>query len=76
LRWYPSCLIARSTLAAVSGCTPGSWLTTRETVIRLTPATRATSRMVGRLVTMARPHLRFYVNVISQSRIKVHIKSL
>src|SRR5579884_438743 len=42
--------MARSTRAAVSGSTPGSPLTTRDTVIRLTPAAAATSRMVGRLI--------------------------
>src|ERR1700742_315720 len=46
--------MARSTRAAVSGSTPGSPLTTRDTVIRLTPAAAATSRMVGRLFTAAR----------------------
>src|ERR1700760_709321 len=46
--------MARSTRAAVSGCTPGSPLTTRETVIRLPPAAVATSRMVGRLFTFGR----------------------
>ena len=42
--------MARSTRATVSGSTEGSPLTTRETVIGLTPAVRATSRMVGRVV--------------------------
>src|ERR1700760_3816911 len=46
--------MARSTRAAVSGSTPGSPLTTRDTVIRLTPAAAATSRMVGRLFTPPR----------------------
>src|SRR5450755_3927161 len=47
--------MARSTRAAVSGRTPDSALTTRETVMRLTPAAVATSRMVGRLFTIGRP---------------------
>ena len=47
--------MARSTRAAVSGRTPDSPLTTRETVMRLTPAALATSRMVGRGFTIGRP---------------------
>ena len=43
-----SCSIARDTRAVRSGETPGSALMTRETVLRLTPASAATSRMVGR----------------------------
>ena len=50
LRWNPSCRAAASTRSAVSGRTPASPLTTRETVLKLTPATRATSRTVGRPV--------------------------
>ena len=53
LRWKPSRRIARSTLAAVSGITLASPFTTRDTVIGLTPAARATSRMVGRTVIPA-----------------------
>src|SRR6185369_5013809 len=37
-----------STRSTSCGATDGSWLTTRETVLRLTPAWRATSIMVGR----------------------------
>ena len=43
----------RCTSAAVSGRTPGSLLTTRETVLRLTPAATATSLIVGRVRTFA-----------------------
>src|SRR5205807_220809 len=45
-----SCSIARRTRSAISGATPASALTTRETVFRLTPARKATSRIVGRNV--------------------------
>src|SRR3954468_4633805 len=41
--------MAALTFSVVSGRTPTSPLTTRETVLRLTPAWRATSRMVGRM---------------------------
>jgi hypothetical protein len=44
----PSSSIARCTLTASAVETPGSSLTTRETVFRLTSASWATSRMVGR----------------------------
>ena len=40
--------IARVTRAVSSGETPGSALITRDTVLRLTPARAATSRIVGR----------------------------
>ena len=40
--------MARWTFFANSGDTPGSSLTTRDTVFRLTPARAATSRIVGR----------------------------
>src|SRR5215210_8170818 len=46
---YPSAAIALSTRSAVSAATPASSLMTRETVFRLTPALRATSRIVGRV---------------------------
>src|SRR5207249_256703 len=48
LRRNPSRTIASWTTAAVSGRTPGSSLTTRDTVLRLTPAAWATSAIVGR----------------------------
>src|SRR5436309_5204016 len=48
LRRNPSRTIASWTSAAVSGRTPGSSLTTRDTVLRLTPAAWATSAIVGR----------------------------
>ena len=41
--------MAASTRRAVSGCTAGSSFTTRETVLMLTPASRATSLIVARL---------------------------
>src|SRR6266404_1265189 len=47
-RRYLSCSIARLTLASSAGLTPGSALTTRETVFKPTPASAATSSMVGR----------------------------
>src|SRR3954452_9243560 len=40
--------MAASTRSAVAGCTPGSSLTTRDTVLMLTPASRATSFIVAR----------------------------
>src|SRR3954451_16535294 len=52
LRAKPRSVMAASTRAAVSARTPGSWLTTRETVFRLTPAVLATSRMVGRTIAV------------------------
>src|SRR5437588_5657879 len=48
LRRKPSRSIAASTRSVVSACTPGSSLTTRETVLMLTPASRATSLIVAR----------------------------
>src|SRR5918994_7558557 len=48
LRSKPSSTIASATRAAVAGATAASPLMTRETVLRLTPAERATSRIVGR----------------------------
>ena len=48
LRRNPSVSIASRTRCSVSGVTPGSPLTTRETVFRLTRAAIATSFMVGR----------------------------
>src|SRR5581483_436589 len=48
LRRNPSSSMACCTSAAVPGSTPGSPLTTRETVLRPTPARAATSFMVGR----------------------------
>jgi hypothetical protein len=48
LRLNPSCAIVRRTASAVSGRTPGSSFTTRETVFTLTPAASATSLIVGR----------------------------
>src|SRR3954452_4148961 len=48
LRVKPSRAIAAVTRRAVSTATPGSSLTTRDTVLRLTPAVLATSRIVGR----------------------------
>jgi hypothetical protein len=48
LRRNPSRVIAASTRSAVSACTPGSSLTTRDTVLMLTPARRATSLIVAR----------------------------
>src|SRR3954462_12415215 len=47
LRWNPLAAIARGTRAAGGAATPASPLITRETVLRLTPATCATSRIVG-----------------------------
>ena len=46
-RWKPSASIACLT-RAVAKPTPGSPFTTRDTVLRLTPAACATSRIVGR----------------------------
>src|SRR3954468_12374402 len=51
LRRKPSAAMAALTFSVVSGRTPSSPLTTRDTVLRLTPARRATSRMVGRMVS-------------------------
>ena len=48
LRRKPRSLIALRTRLAVSGVTPGSSLTTRDTVLSATPARVATSFMVGR----------------------------
>ncbi len=48
LRRKPSASMASWTRRSVSGVTPGSPLTTRETVFRPTPARAATSFMVGR----------------------------
>ena len=48
LRRKPSRAIASCTTSAVSRRTPGSSLTTRETVFTLTPASAATSLIVGR----------------------------
>src|SRR3954462_14973385 len=57
LRSKPSAAIASATRAAVAGATAASPLITRETVLRLTPADRATSRIVGRgNRTLAAPH--------------------
>src|SRR5882724_11247126 len=50
LRRNPSWSMAASTRVAVPGCTPASPLTTLETVFRLTPASRATSFIVARLI--------------------------
>src|SRR3954454_18560226 len=50
LRSKPSAAIASATRSAVAGATAASPLITRETVLRLTPADRATSRIVGREV--------------------------
>src|SRR3954465_13724703 len=47
LRWNPIAAIARATRAAVGSATPASPLITRETGLRLTPATCGTSRIVG-----------------------------
>src|SRR4051812_30925208 len=47
LRAKPRSAITACTRAAVSARTPGSRFTTRETVLRLTPAVIATSRIVG-----------------------------
>lgn len=49
LRRNPSASMASWTRFSVSGVTPGSPLTTRDTVFRPTPARAATSFMVGRL---------------------------
>src|SRR3954468_21947259 len=49
-RRNPSCSIAAITRSAVSGCTAGSSFTTRDTVLMLTPASRATSLIVARLL--------------------------
>jgi hypothetical protein len=43
-----SCSIARLTFVSSVALTPGSPLTTRETVFKPTPASAATSSMVGR----------------------------
>src|SRR4051794_26561431 len=48
LRLKPRASIADCTRSMVSGVTPGSPLTTRETVFRPTPARAATSFIVGR----------------------------
>src|ERR1700681_4181953 len=48
LRRKPSCSMAAITRSAVSGCTAGSTLTTRDTVLMLTPASWATSLIVAR----------------------------
>ena len=48
LRVKPRLAMAASTRAAVSGRTSGSPFTTRDTVLRLTFALFATSRIVGR----------------------------
>ena len=48
LRRKPSASIAARTRDSVSSVTPGSPLTTRETVFRPTPARAATSFIVGR----------------------------
>jgi hypothetical protein len=45
---YPSSRTAACTFSARSGRTLGPPLTTRDTVLRLTPATAATSFIVGR----------------------------
>src|SRR3954453_5962170 len=52
LRRKPSCSMAAMTRSAVSGCTAGSSLTTRETVLMLTPASLATSLIVARLLAV------------------------
>jgi hypothetical protein len=60
--------MAAATRAAVSARTPGSSLTTRETVFRLTPAVLATSRIVALVATRApllHPVNRFSDNVVS-----------
>ena len=49
LRRKPSASMASWTRRSVSGVTPGSPLTTRDTVLRPTPARAATSFIVGRL---------------------------
>src|SRR5215213_1776448 len=54
LRSKPSSVIASATRAAVAGATAASPLITRETVFRLTPAVRATSRIVGRGAPLVR----------------------
>src|SRR6266508_1036711 len=46
--------MASSTRVTRSGATLGAWFTTRETVLRLTPARAATSCMVGALVEAER----------------------
>src|ERR1700716_942100 len=48
LRRKPSCSMAAITRSAVSGCTAGSTLTTRDTVLMLTPASWSTSLIVAR----------------------------
>src|ERR1700709_1382653 len=48
LRGNPSCSMAALILAGVSGEAPGSPLTTRDTVLMLTPHSAATSLIVGR----------------------------
>src|SRR6266536_254221 len=48
LRRKPNSAMALSTRSTSAGATAGSLLTTRDTVLRLTPACRATSTMVGR----------------------------
>src|SRR5215211_6129926 len=54
-RVKPRRSMATSTRAAVSSRTPPSPLTTRDTVLTLTPAVRATSRMVGLATLALRP---------------------
>src|SRR5437763_1257956 len=56
-RLNPSSRIAALTLSAVAVAMAGSALTTRETVLRLTPARAATSFIVGRrrVGSVARP---------------------
>lgn len=49
LRRKPRASIASWTRRSVSGVTPGSPFTTRETVLSPTPARAATSFMVGRV---------------------------
>src|SRR5919106_3209327 len=59
LRRKPSRTMDWVTRLAVSGPTPGSPFTTRETVFRLTPAACATSFIVGLLDEPAGPALRW-----------------
>src|SRR3954468_22053457 len=66
LRAKPRSAMTACTRAAVAACTPGSRLTTRETVLRLTPAVLATSRMVGRLTGCSL--LRSVDNVVNARR--------
>ena len=55
LRRKPSFWIDWATLSAIAGSTEATWLTTRETVLRLTPASAATSTIVGRPRSVAMP---------------------